>query len=174
MDMRRASCDDSPRCSFCKKGQKKAGRLISSPSDSPPRAYICDECVTMCAAVIEDDQRESQEVEDGPSENFLHPLLTHPLASTLMEAIESWLHGESLGKDGAIELRNFRAIASQMERESPKLLAVEFTVTMALDRSDPQHQIDNLFARNRRYGRASLARRVNRAYSEEDVVFRDR
>jgi uncharacterized Zn finger protein len=38
-------------CSFCGKSQETVGKLISSPND--PRAYICDECVTVCASILE-------------------------------------------------------------------------------------------------------------------------
>lgn len=36
------------RCSFCRKNEE-AVRLISSPGDYSPRAYICDECIAVCA-----------------------------------------------------------------------------------------------------------------------------
>lgn len=38
-------------CSFCGKSQETVGKLISSPND--PRAYICDECVFVCASILE-------------------------------------------------------------------------------------------------------------------------
>jgi D-cysteine desulfhydrase family pyridoxal phosphate-dependent enzyme len=47
--------DDSLRCSFCSKSQDVVGKLISSPSDYG-RAYICDECVTVCHSILEDDR----------------------------------------------------------------------------------------------------------------------
>jgi len=46
--------DDSPRCSFCHKAQDDAKILFSSPGDFP-RAYICDECVAVCAVALETD-----------------------------------------------------------------------------------------------------------------------
>lgn len=114
--MRKPSADESLRCSFCKKGQETVGKLISTPRDCP-RAYICDECIATCAAIIEDDRAASQEAEDVPSENIPHPLLNHSLAPALMEAIERWMHEESLGKDGAIALHNVRLLASQMVQQ---------------------------------------------------------
>jgi hypothetical protein len=108
-NMSKISDDDSLRCSFCQKGQKRVGKLISSPSDYP-RAYICDECITVCASILEDDRAESK----MPPVDSPHALLTHPLASSLMEAIERWIREESLGKDGLIALRDVRAIANQM------------------------------------------------------------
>jgi hypothetical protein len=113
------SNENSLRCSFCGKSQKNAGKLISSPRDSP-RAYICDECVAICAAIIEDDkiQPEIPQPEDlcegGPS----HPLLAHPLASDLMEAIERWVREQSLGNDGLLAMAEVRRIASGMLSES--------------------------------------------------------
>ena len=50
------SDENSLRCSFCHKSQKSVGKLISSPGSDSPRAYICDECITICAAIVEDDK----------------------------------------------------------------------------------------------------------------------
>jgi ATP-dependent protease Clp ATPase subunit len=107
--MRKLSDDGSLRCSFCQKGQKTVEKLISSPGEYP-RAYICNECITVCASILEDDRSESE----MPPLDWPHALLTHPLASSLMEAIERWVREESLGKDGLIAVRDVRAIASQM------------------------------------------------------------
>ncbi len=57
--MKRASSDESLRCSFCHKSQDVVGKLISSPSDYP-RAYICDECIAVCNSILEDDRHEQQ------------------------------------------------------------------------------------------------------------------
>ena len=53
--MKRTGPDETLRCSFCQKTQDAVGKLISSPSDHP-RAYICDECVVVCNAILEEDQ----------------------------------------------------------------------------------------------------------------------
>ena len=55
--MKRAGSDDTLRCSFCHKSQDVVGKLISSPSDYP-RAYICDECISVCNSILEDDKPE--------------------------------------------------------------------------------------------------------------------
>lgn len=39
----------TPRCSFCGKTQSEVSQLIAGPN-----AFICDECVTLCCEVIED------------------------------------------------------------------------------------------------------------------------
>ena len=54
----RSGPEDTLRCSFCHKSQDAVAKLISSPSDYP-RAYICDECVTVCNSILEDDRAEA-------------------------------------------------------------------------------------------------------------------
>src|SRR4030081_2707397 len=49
--------DEPLRCSFCHKTQEQVEKLISSPSDYP-RAYVCNECVTVCQPILEDEKRE--------------------------------------------------------------------------------------------------------------------
>ena len=44
------------RCSFCGRAQEEVKRLIAGPN-----AYICNECVGICAELIE----EEQEKENG-------------------------------------------------------------------------------------------------------------
>ena len=45
-----------PRCSFCNKTQDQVRKLIAGPN-----AYICDECVDICAEIIEDEFEEEAE-----------------------------------------------------------------------------------------------------------------
>ncbi len=56
--VKRSGSDEISRCSFCHKTQDVVGKLISSPSDYS-RSYICDECVTVCNSILEDDHGES-------------------------------------------------------------------------------------------------------------------
>src|SRR6202167_3730803 len=51
----RTGPEEALRCSFCHKSQDAVAKLISSPSDYP-RAYICDECVSVCTSILEDDR----------------------------------------------------------------------------------------------------------------------
>ena len=55
--MKKLSTDEPLRCSFCHKTQEQVEKLISSPSDYP-RAYICNECVTVCEQILEEEKRE--------------------------------------------------------------------------------------------------------------------
>jgi len=43
-----------------------------------------------------------------------HPLLTHRMASSLLNAIEHWIRHEALGVDAAHELDKVRKIAVEM------------------------------------------------------------
>ncbi len=55
--MKRFTPDDTLRCSFCHKTQEQVEKLISSPSEYP-KSYICNECVTVCQQILEDEKRE--------------------------------------------------------------------------------------------------------------------
>lgn len=52
------------KCSFCGKTQDAVGKLISSPKESDPRAYICNECICVCVDVLEGPPPEVQLPED--------------------------------------------------------------------------------------------------------------
>jgi ATP-dependent protease Clp ATPase subunit len=56
--LKRDSTDNALCCSFCHKSQDAVGKLISSPSEWP-RVYICNECVMVCFAILEDDAKEA-------------------------------------------------------------------------------------------------------------------
>jgi hypothetical protein len=103
-------------CSFCHKSEDSVGKLISSPSDYP-RAYICDECIAVGASILEDDRgpSEADAMVVTPGEET-HPLLAHPLASSLFTAMERWIRCEALGGDAAQEFAEFRSIAARMVR----------------------------------------------------------
>lgn len=55
-----------PRCSFCNKTQEQVRKLIAGPN-----AYICDECVDICAEIIDEEFEEDEEYNDI---NLLKPL----------------------------------------------------------------------------------------------------
>ena len=101
-------------CSFCHKSQDAVSRLISNPSDYP-RAYICNECIAVCASILEDDRDPAAAVSGSPATHGeKHPLLAHPLASSLLTAVEHWIRRESLGGDSTRELADLRSIAAEM------------------------------------------------------------
>jgi ATP-dependent protease Clp ATPase subunit len=116
MGLRSRVEDNALRCSFCQKAQEAVGKLISSPSEYP-RAYICDECIGICSSILEDDAAEHAATEAtntaAPSAQE-HPLRAHPMTSELLEAIERWIHSESVGSDAAEEIAAVRTIAQSM------------------------------------------------------------
>lgn len=59
---------DDIRCSFCNKRQEQVKKLIAGPAG----VYICDECVEICADIIEEEY-EDEPVEDDLDINLLKP-----------------------------------------------------------------------------------------------------
>ena len=53
--MKRMSSQGSLRCSFCRKSQDVVAKLIATPGDYP-KSYICDECVLICNAILEEER----------------------------------------------------------------------------------------------------------------------
>ena len=58
------------RCSFCNKTQDQVRKLIAGPSG----VYICDECVEICADIIEEEYEEEEEILDSDDINLLKPV----------------------------------------------------------------------------------------------------
>ena len=61
--------DDKVRCSFCNKTQDQVRKLIAGPSG----VYICDECVDICADIIEEEYEEEPVMEEMEI-NLLKPV----------------------------------------------------------------------------------------------------
>ena len=55
MPGKRTPSGGSLRCSFCRKSQDIVNKLIATPGDYP-KSYICDECVLICNAILDEDQ----------------------------------------------------------------------------------------------------------------------
>lgn len=56
-------------CSFCGKPQASVLKLIAAPTDTNtemPKAYICDDCVQICANMVEEDLRENAATDNIP------------------------------------------------------------------------------------------------------------
>lgn len=78
--------DDIVRCSFCNKTQAQVRKLIAGPNG----AYICDECIEVCAEIIEE-ELEYEEINPGLEEiNLLKP-----------EEIKAFLDEYVIGQDEA-------------------------------------------------------------------------
>ena len=61
--MKRSSAEGALRCSFCRKSHEIVTKLIATPGDYP-KSYICDECVAICSAILEE-ERSTKPPEDG-------------------------------------------------------------------------------------------------------------
>ena len=80
--------DGKIRCSFCGKTQEQAGRLISGPNND---VFICDECVDICAEIIEEEGMDTERrPEAGEEINLLKP-----------EELKSFLDDYVIGQDQA-------------------------------------------------------------------------
>ena len=79
--------DDKFRCSFCGKTQEQVRKLIAGPQG----AYICDECVDICAEIIEEELGEDAEgVVEEEQINLIKP-----------EAMKAFLDEYVIGQDQA-------------------------------------------------------------------------
>ena len=101
------------RCSFCGKSRAVVSKMIGSPREGP-KTYICDECVQVCASILEDEGIQIGHpvaIHPGPEAS---PLLTHPWTPQLLSSIEVWIRQESLGKYAVEELEEVRRLALRM------------------------------------------------------------
>ena len=57
-------------CSFCGKSQDEVKKLIAGPS-----VYICDECVSLCSEIIQEEYGQEEKEKQKASENTLETLL---------------------------------------------------------------------------------------------------
>ena len=81
--------DDQGRCSFCNKTQNQVRKLIAGPNG----AYICDECVDICAEIIEEEfenEEETGAAEETEQINLLKP-----------EELKAFLDDYVIGQDQA-------------------------------------------------------------------------
>ena len=103
------------RCSFCRKSQDVVQKLISSPSDGPRRAYICDECVAVCASILQEDREPAADSVSEAESHEPNPVLNDRLTQQLMAAIERWIiRQESLGADASEAFAEVRATAIRL------------------------------------------------------------
>ncbi len=61
--------EEKVRCSFCNKTQDQVKKMIAGPNG----VYICDECVDICADIIEEEYEEGAEIEEMEI-NLLKPV----------------------------------------------------------------------------------------------------
>ena len=81
--------DGRIRCSFCGKAQEQVNRLISGPNG----AFICDECIDICAEILEDEAIEERDSKHSAKEdiNLLKP-------EELKEFLDDYVIGQDQAK----------------------------------------------------------------------------
>lgn len=62
--------DNKVRCSFCNKTQDQVRKMIAGPGN----VYICDECVDVCADIIEEEYEDETETVEEMDINLLKPV----------------------------------------------------------------------------------------------------
>lgn len=62
--------DNKVRCSFCNKTQDQVKKMIAGPGS----VYICDECVDVCADIIEEEYEDEAEAVEALDINLLKPV----------------------------------------------------------------------------------------------------
>ncbi len=78
--------DDKIRCSFCNKTQDQVRKLIAGPAG----IFICDECVDICADIIE------EEYEDEPVSEAMEINLLKPIE--IKEFLDDYVIGQEAAK----------------------------------------------------------------------------
>ncbi|MBR5577453.1 MAG: ATP-dependent Clp protease ATP-binding subunit ClpX [Lachnospiraceae bacterium] len=74
------------RCSFCNKTQEQVRKLIAGPSG----VYICDECVEICADIIEEEYEEEEDF-NNEDINLLKPV-------EIKEHLDAYVIGQEAAK----------------------------------------------------------------------------
>ncbi len=78
--------DEKIRCSFCNKTQDQVRKLIAGPAG----IFICDECVDICADIIEEEYEE-EPVSEGLEINLLKPI-------EIKEFLDDYVIGQEAAK----------------------------------------------------------------------------
>lgn len=78
--------DDKVRCSFCNKTQEQVRKLIAGPAG----VYICDECIDICAEIME------EEYEDAPAAESVEINLLKP--AEIKEFLDDYVIGQEDAK----------------------------------------------------------------------------
>ena len=78
---------DSIRCSFCDKTQDQVKKMIAGPAG----VYICDECVEICADIVEEEYEDMIQEEEEMDINLLKPV-------EIKEFLDDYVIGQEAAK----------------------------------------------------------------------------
>src|SRR5712692_38121 len=92
-------------CSFCHKSEDVITQLFAAPEDYSPRAFICNECITVCARAVTQETPSMQPVIVSPSESQVNRFLL---------LVRHWLDQDSKGADTSAILGEIKAMAREL------------------------------------------------------------
>lgn len=102
------------RCSFCNKTADQVRKMIAGPAG----AYICDECVDVCAEIIDEDMADDEYLrehdENTPKINLLKPV-----------QIKDFLDSYVIGQEAAKKVLSVAVYNHYKRVTAPKALEVE-------------------------------------------------
>lgn len=83
--------DEKLRCSFCNKTQDQVKKLISGPNG----IYICDQCVSICSDILDEEFEEEEEDDGNPAEDMEINLLK---PKEIKEFLDDYVIGQDEAK----------------------------------------------------------------------------
>ncbi len=98
---------DARVCSFCHKSENAVAQLFGAPGDYSPRAYICNECISVCNRAVTQERPSSPPV----------LALRSALANRFFMLVKSWLDLESQGEDTSEILMELKTMARELIAE---------------------------------------------------------
>ena len=105
--------EDKIRCSFCGKTDGQVRKMIAGPNG----AFICDECVDICAEIIEEELLEEEEIEVEPETEEIN--LVKP------EELKKFLDEYVIGQEDAKKVLSVAVYNHYKRILAPKNLGVE-------------------------------------------------
>jgi len=103
---------DVERCSFCHRDQSQVRRLIAGPDG----VFICDECVTLCQEVLEEDGVQAESVAPHPGWRLVSP-------KEIMAQLDEYVVGQTRAKKvlSVAVYNHYKRIASGASQDDVEL-----------------------------------------------------
>jgi len=103
---------DVERCSFCHRDQSQVRRLIAGPDG----VFICDECVTLCQEVLEEDGVQAESVAPDPGWRLVSP-------KEIMAQLDEYVVGQTRAKKvlSVAVYNHYKRIASGASQDDVEL-----------------------------------------------------